>query len=847
MTAIKTDGLLDKVSFSGSSSARQMFILLDNYSIPAGRYFFAPTPVEGVDGSTFVWQVLDKSTTVWDTITGNGLIKTISVDSTIAMRLVIFAGYSISMDIYPMVIKLDEYEPYSDGSFNAVNFNNIGSGSSGGISRTAMYYGGQLQQVRIAGQSSNRHESILLDGYPISAGTYYFAPTPVAGIDGSTFVWQVLDRATTTWDTIPAEGLIKKFTNDTTIAMRLVVFANYAINMGIKPMVIRLDAYVPYQYSKYAPISAVVSPSLSMGDSTVDISGVTLAGIMDSSDAATVCIGGKASASDYIDASMGVIYRLTTTVQFTGAEEWGYDSTAKMFSAPVSGIYDADGAMCSHYARGQSVFFGHGVVSISDGRFTSVSEYKAYLTEQMAAGTPVTIVARLYSMSVSELTDRQRSALSALTTTEGSTGVSWTAGSGNVFPVISYTQRTDVLRYPGERNLLTRIVRLMNNAVKYILNTALPGMYPDGFSIAANTEAAVRHPMAACNAVAILIHSGYYDEDIIGITIEAATSTVVSMIKVAAQRHVSQGGVWGHAWQSGLWATYMGEAAYLLYDGFTPAEKRVLHNVIMSEARYAYNTTSNDNNIYWKDASGTVLHQGDTKSEEVLWWNGIIQLSLLMYPASGKADIFRNRSAKLGVVAYSMESDLSKNRITNGFAWPSLGGYNVQSNGTVVNHNIVHPEYMTSGAFSLLGVMSLYRYLGVPVMAALDHNLTKIGQSLYTADFSGRTIYEAGEREIYYPEGNDWGTNRMYDLAVFDCMIYQWGEDPASDWSRWAELHLDKLVQMQNRSSTGQMYVNADEDTYGGIYGREMAVGCVIGHALLCLLGSTLEKDYVTA
>lgn len=105
---------------------------------------------------------------------------------------------------------------------------------------------------------------------------------------------------------------------------------------------------------------------------------------------------------DEVDLAGGVYVKWFATDILTGEEEWKeYANRPGAFNAPGTGI--AYGGMCSHYPVGfdfvdGTVWLNYTVANIiCDSRFTgNVDGLKAFLAEQYAAGTPVTVLRRLH-------------------------------------------------------------------------------------------------------------------------------------------------------------------------------------------------------------------------------------------------------------------------------------------------------------------------------------------------------------------------------------------------------------------------------------------------------------------
>lgn len=144
--------------------------------------------------------------------------------------------------------------------------------------------------------------------------------------------------------------------------------------------------------------------------------------------------------------------------------------------------------------------------------------------------------------------------------------------------------------------------------------------------------------------------------------------------------------------------------------------------------------------------------------------------------------------------AYAAPQDLRSKRKINGFRLNEiLHGSNVDAYGIVVNHNILHPDYMT--AFMHNGYNAwIWRLACLRMPRATVYNGDLLYRTLALRPVGdGRTMYVRGEKgeatpQIYYPEGNDWGYGRQANFLMMDVMAMAFGWDkgfdvPASAWA----------------------------------------------------------------
>jgi hypothetical protein len=255
----------------------------------------------------------------------------------------------------------------------------------------------------------------------------------------------------------------------------------------------------------------------------------------------------------------------------------------------------------------------------------------------------------------------------------------------------------------------------------------------------------------------------------------------------------------------------------LIYNDLTSGERILLANMIAYEADWRLSQTIE----YWKNKAGTTIFVGDSKAEELSWNAMLLQNAVLMLPNHPHRGAWYNKMVRLMVAAHSEQADLTSNEIVDGVNISNfLNGWNINTDGTIVNHNRIHPDYMSTTTHNLQAAC-LFGLAKMQPPKAAFHNADLIYSAMTSKNFAappylspGGTIYISGSSNLYYPEANDWGTNRRMQAVAFDVMMDSFGRSPVA--AGWATLHASEVVTMQARSSTGQTYVAAGEDTYSG-------------------------------
>ena len=138
---------------------------------------------------------------------------------------------------------------------------------------------------------------------------------------------------------------------------------------------------------------------------------------------------GQMWCADEIDLERGVYIQRCCKAKFDGSEKWDYISTNKYFILLHSVFGSATVGMpfCSHFIRGTAnesgYFFGGDMGFGFFHTSTNVSEWKQFLHEQNANGTPVEMVCSLATPFETPLTDEQIAICQALKSSEPTTTI----------------------------------------------------------------------------------------------------------------------------------------------------------------------------------------------------------------------------------------------------------------------------------------------------------------------------------------------------------------------------------------------------------------------------------------
>lgn len=382
--------------------------------------------------------------------------------------------------------------------------------------------------------------------------------------------------------------------------------------------------------------------------------------------------------------------------------------------------------------------------------------------------------------------------------------------------------------------------------------------------VAPQQEYAVRRPAMAALTVAVAARTKAHNDTAAGRTRDDAIRYVDWLVRSVACEHlaVTPGG-WGAGWQTAHWAFLTGEAAWLVWDYLTPQSREYVAQMIVYEADQQLLNVPQ----YWADASGSVVSRGDTKAEENSWNAGVLELAIAMMPNHPQAANWRRRAVDLETAAYARLADINSPAVVNGVTLANrLEGANTYDDGTVENHQAVHPDYMTNIQQSWWAA-DVAGLAGKTVPQSAFHNAAGVYAAMTSVQFTpgaasptgtgtfaepGGSIYRPGSNDIYYPQGSIWGSVRRAHFISFDAHAYAYGLDSGSTWPARDALvqHLagQQALVANNGTADGRTYsydpptANA-QDSYNG---REEYAGSQLAAGWLALYVSrnAWDKQY---
>jgi putative cell wall-binding protein len=426
------------------------------------------------------------------------------------------------------------------------------------------------------------------------------------------------------------------------------------------------------------------------------------------------------------------------------------------------------------------------------------------------------------------------------------------------------SQLAQVLRNSARYLGTTWYTNTYNNATASdgYLNLDIPGAVP---------EQSFRLPGMAALSIATSVKLGDWDAGASGISADEAANRAATMVRALAHRYYANNSLagvstWGNSWQSPLWAYYTGQAAWLVWDKLAPWDRDAVARMMADEANRL--TTGNDvyltseqgsPSLYQYNRNGTDVTPGDTKAEEDNYEAQLLGLAVAMMPNHPNAATWQRRNEDLLIADTATQADMTSNSaVINGRPlnqW--LQGYNVQPDGTVQNHDILHPLYMTALDQSLQQV-GTFALAGKCAPQAVTHNVDKVYNALsnqksfsYAPDPNNLTqnvptitmqapIYQsASSPQINYPQGNDWGTQFPAYYGSFDALVGAYNLAPSANAN--AATHLASEQQLQGRFGDGHTYEPWNPATTPGsqaensYVGAEQRVGQISAQAYMAL------------
>ncbi|HUT91994.1 MAG TPA: hypothetical protein VMY37_21035 [Thermoguttaceae bacterium] len=319
----------------------------------------------------------------------------------------------------------------------------------------------------------------------------------------------------------------------------------------------------------------------------------------------------------------------------------------------------------------------------------------------------------------------------------------------------------------------------------------------------------IRPICSASAALAVVLKTGVFDEEAVGVSRDEALARTLRLISAAAHSHNRES--WRFPWQSAFWAADLAQAGWMLWDELDGETRQLLAEIAEFEANRFLDP---DYRVPYWDGKG-----GDTKAEENAWNAMIHQIAFAMMPGHPNVPRWKEVGSELMVSAYALEEDLKSEAVVDGKPvkdW--LHGYNVRADGAVINHHILHPDYMTCIKFNLQA-HNLQSLAGQTVPEAADFRAEFIWRTLAAKKWPsppnhppGGAIYVPGQAEVYFPQGTDRFVGRVACYYVIDtwACVLGWNQDLPDSPASWMRLRADAIVRNQERHADRRLYADGE-------------------------------------
>ena len=339
----------------------------------------------------------------------------------------------------------------------------------------------------------------------------------------------------------------------------------------------------------------------------------------------------------------------------------------------------------------------------------------------------------------------------------------------------------------------------------------------------------IRPACSAAFGLAVVLKTGLVDEKAVGCPREEAIARAVRLVKGAAGTHNKKW--WGYPWQSALWASQLGHAAWLLWEELDSETREMVAELVEAEANrfIGYQVP------YWNGEGG------DTKAEENAWNSMVLSIAVAMMPGHPNVRKWKEKCSELMISAYATKEDLENQTLVDGKPvkdW--LRGYNAREDGSVVNHGFIHPDYMRCILLNLRAYV-VQPLAGQPVPEAADFNVPLVYRCFVVKHWPsppysepGGTIYVPGKPRLYYPQRADWGRHHYVFYYLLDTHVHLLGldKDLPHQAHAWMRVRSKGLLDMQLRHDDRRIFADGELDTW---IGREQTAAHALGNAFLLL------------
>lgn len=251
--------------------------------------------------------------------------------------------------------------------------------------------------------------------------------------------------------------------------------------------------------------------------------------------------------------------------------------------------------------------------------------------------------------------------------------------------------------------------------------------------------------------------------------------------------------IWGGCWQCAHWAYFAGLGAWLNWETLPKETQDAVESMVVLEAERLLHTLP-------EYCNGC---QDDSKAEELAWNANLLYLASVMMPNHPQTEAWESHARLF---------------MRSAIAGPNaqLPGWNIEADGTLYNHDRIHPDYMAAMHMQLWNVLiAELAQRKAPEEAIVNTDLVyQALESRYWEDTpqSSSTIYIPGQAPVFYPEGTGWSPVLIDNFFLFDVYtdLLSLDEGLVYPASYWADLRTEAMREMQLRSDDGAFYQKED-------------------------------------
>jgi hypothetical protein len=245
----------------------------------------------------------------------------------------------------------------------------------------------------------------------------------------------------------------------------------------------------------------------------------------------------------------------------------------------------------------------------------------------------------------------------------------------------------------------------------------------------------------------------------------------------------AQGGQWGQVWQSSMWSTRMGMAAWMVWDELDVAMQNQLRVLITDEADFLLPQVPPHN------------LDGDTKAEENGWDSNVLSLASAMFPQDERAYLWDEKAKEFMMNTLSVPSDLTNDTMVDGrpiAEW--VQGPNLYSDFTSENHYIFHPVYIMVPIGELGNSAVVYAYGDKPVPAAAAHHVLDVWENVLK-------VITLADGEWFYPNGLTWMIHDYEHLSTLSWLATFFDNEEAALMESRTAAYLERRQNLQSDGS----------------------------------------------